>query len=191
MKNLSVLAISASIKLGLLGTLLVFGSANANINSQNVAGSTTIELGIEGFIKPHCIIEFDSSRSNIPLTAKAGQYTQSFEVDCNQHLSVEMQSLNGAFLHENSKLLIQSPEFTDRVNYQVDFAVSAPGASVVSARSQDMFENPVVGSIGVIPFKTKGNLHFSWSPDKPLIAGEYGDVIEIRVTGDGGMNGRS
>lgn len=191
MEYLSILAVSASINHGLLGAILAFGAANANIDSQNLADSTTIELGIEGYIKPRCVIQIDTPQSHLTLTGQDGRYTQSFDVDCNQHLSVEMRSLNGALLHTKSELQSPDAEFSDRINYQVDFSVAAPGASVVSARSQDMFDNSVSGSIGTIPYKTEGNLHFSWSSDKPLLSGEYGDVIEIRVIGDGGMGRRS
>jgi hypothetical protein len=191
MKRLFPLAISARNTLGFLGAILAFGTANAKINSQSPDGATTIELGIEGYIKPHCAIQLDPSIPNLNLSSNVGKYTQSFGVNCNQRLHVEMRSLNGALVHSKNEDLSHNPKFSDRINYRLEFSVAAPGASTLSAYSQDMFEDSVSGSIGTIPYKTKGNLHFSWSSEKPLLAGEYGDVIEIRVSGDGGMKGRS
>jgi len=63
------------------------------------------------------------------------------------------------------------------------------GTRTLRFDSEDIKDAPGRGHFGVIPHETTGDLQIRWSPTETLIAGTYGDVIEIRVTGDSGLNG--
>ena len=153
--------------------------------------SVTLDLALQGYIRPHCSIKLDTRDVHEVLTDQAGTTEFGFDVNCNQRLRVEIQSQNGGLLHENWQNILHSPGFTDRVAYDLEFSVEADGAEAVRVNSKDIVNMPGGGSIGVTPFESRGNIQINWSPEVPLIAGSYGDVIEIRVTGEGGMGGRS
>ena len=153
--------------------------------------SVTLDLALQGYIRPHCSIKLDTRDVHEILTDEAGSTDFGFDVNCNQRLSVEIKSQNGGLLHENWQNILFSPGFADRIAYDLEFSVEAEGAEPVRVNSLDIVNMPGGGSIGVTPFESRGNVQINWSPEVPLIAGSYGDVIEIRVTGEGGMGGRS
>jgi hypothetical protein len=150
------------------------------------AADAVATLEIVGQISPKCSIDLQNNNINETLTDHPGSESVALSVDCNQRLVVNMHSLNGGFLHESGKKSSGSPDFISLLPYTATFQVEASGASPVSFRSEEMAAGGGAnGSIGVAPYKAKGALKLSWSPEKPLIGGAYNDVIEIRVSGAG------
>jgi len=80
------------------------------------------------------------------------------------------------------------PGFDNFLPYNLTFAIDALDAQPVMFESQSIKGTHGEGSVGVIPFQTTGYVMLDWAPGEPLVAGNYRDVIEIRVIGDGGMN---
>ena len=185
----------------LLAGAVSFGLASAGdynqlssvspVGKHSYHSSTTLDLGIHGYIKPHCALHLDVKDIRETLTDDSGSTHVGFDVNCNQRLSVEIKSQNGALLHENWQRLISSPGFTDRVPYELEFSVGVDGAQPIQVNSRDIANMPRGGSTGVVPYQARGKRQLNWSPELPLIGGNYGDVIEIRVTGEGGMGGHS
>ncbi len=167
------------------------GAQSAYSKPQHTQSTTTLDLGIKGYIKPHCSLHLDTNDVHQTLTDGAGSARVGFDVNCNQRLAVRIKSQNGALLHESWQSLETSPGFTERVPYELEFSVGVDGAHPIHVSSQDVVNTPLGGSTGVIPYHARGKLQFNWSPEAPLIGGNYGDVIEIRVTGEGGRGGRS
>lgn len=182
----------------LLTGLISFGHASAGESIPSTAlskgghshhSSETLKLGITGHIKPRCALSLDTNDLHQVLTDSAGSARVGFDVNCNQRLAVQIKSQNGALLHDSWQSLRSSPGFTDRVPYELEFSVGVDGARSIHVNSADIANLPLGGSTGVIPYQARGKLQFNWSPELPLIGGNYGDVIEIRVTGEGGMGG--
>jgi hypothetical protein len=148
------------------------------------ASSAVATLEILGQVSPRCSIDVQDDTIDRVLTDGPGSESVPFSVDCNQPLVVNMQSLNGGFLHESGRRLSGSPGFITFLPYTTTLTVDAAGAAPVTFQSEQMVAG-ATGSIGVTPFKAKGELRLSWSPQSPLIGGAYRDIIEIRVSGEG------
>jgi hypothetical protein len=152
--------------------------------SPAIAADATATLEITGKISPRCAIDLHRVTINRTLTDGAGGQQFDFSVDCNQRLVVNMSSLNGGLKLESSRPNVAAPGFITFLPYIATFNVAAPGAKPVSFESERMIGG-ASGSIGVAPFEAKGSLDLRWTPEAPLIAGSYNDVIEIRVSGAG------
>lgn len=188
---ISTCLIAGTVSVGLTSASSATGSQDVKSSSSYSHSAATLELAIKGYIKPHCALHLDTHDLHQTLTDGAGSARVGFDVNCNQRLGIRIKSQNGALLHENWQSLQTSPGFTHRVPYELEFSVGVDGAQPIHVNSQDIAETPLGGSTEVIPYHARGKLQFNWSPEAPLIGGNYGDVIEIRVTGEGGMGGRS
>lgn len=154
----------------------------------HAAKAVDLKLNMAGYVKPHCSIHIPDDKIWTEITDEAGTATTEFEVDCNQYMKVEISSRNGGLLHEASNRIPDYPGFTDFVPYNLTFNVNAPDAKPINLDSQHIKDTPGHGSIQTIPFAASGELTIAWAPEEHLIAGTYRDVIEIRITGDGGSN---
>lgn len=148
-----------------------------------------LKLALDGYVKPHCTIDIPDNKVWFTLLDEAGSASVDFAVNCNQYLKVEITSQNGGLRHEAFNRIPDYAGFSEFVPYDLSLAINAPDAKTLSFESEQIQTTPGRGSIDVIPYSADGTLDLSWSPDEPLIAGEYRDVIEIRVTGDGGSSG--
>jgi len=187
---ISTCLLAGAASFGLVSAGSATGMSEGFSSSKYSHSAATLELDIKGYINPHCALHLDTYDLHRTLTDGAGSARIGFDVNCNQRLAVKIKSQNGALLHENWHSLQMSPGFTDRVPYELEFSVSVDGAHPIHVNSQDVANTPLGGSTGVIPYHARGKLQFNWSPEVPLIGGRYGDVIEIHVTGEGGMGGR-
>jgi len=155
-----------------------------------VADSTAdLKLKLDGFIKPYCSIDIPDDKLWFPIYDEAGDSSVAFNVNCNQDLKVEISSLNGGLQHAAFHRIPDYDGFSEFLPYNLSFAIDAANAQALNFQSEQIKAAPGRGSIGIIPYSASGRLDLSWAPSEPLIAGEYRDVIEIRVTGDGGSNG--
>ena len=150
-----------------------------------IPASVNLELDLRGYVKPRCELNLSTNDIYTVLTDGPGQETVPFNVNCNQRLSVSMQSRNGGLQHEKHGIWDTSTGFTGFLPYKLEFTVNADGAEPVVEESEKIKAVPGGGSIGTIPFRAKGNLKLSWVPEGNLFGGRYGDVIEIRVSGEG------
>jgi len=148
-----------------------------------------LKLKLDGYVKPHCSIDIPDNKAWFYIYDEAGEASLDFSVNCNQHLKVEISSLNGGLRHEAYNRIPDYEGFSEFVPYDLSFAINATNAQTLNFESEHIQTTPGRGSINVIPYSADGTLNLSWSPDEPLIAGDYRDVIEIRVTGDGGSSG--
>lgn len=148
-----------------------------------------MKLKLDGFVKPHCSIDIPDKKLWFYIYDDAGQASVDFEVNCNQPLKVEISSLNGGLRHEAFDRIPDYEGFSEFVPYDLSLAINAPDAKTLNFESEHIQTTPGRGSIDVIPYSADGTLDLSWAPNEPLIAGTYRDVIEIRVTGDGGSSG--
>jgi len=154
----------------------------------NHPAQVDLKLKLFGKIKPHCEIHLPKEKLWFEMTDAADMRSVSFDLNCNQPLKVEVSSLNGGLEHTSHDRLPDYPGFTSFVEYDLDISLRAPGTNALRFESEDISNDPGRGHFGAIPHDTKGDLKISWSPSETLIAGEYGDVIEIRITGDSGSN---
>ena len=147
--------------------------------------SKTLRLKLKGHVRPHCGIGLENQQIFENLTDGPGHRVIAFEVDCNEELQIEMRSLNGGLQHENASLIGVQPGFLTLLPYDLSVNVQASNAQTVNVGSQEIKNIFRGGSIGVIPYRTSGQLELRWSPENPLIGGRYRDVIEIRTSGKG------
>lgn len=163
--------------------------ANGSSGHLTPAAETVdLKLKLDGFIKPHCSIDIPDNKAWFYLYDEADSASVDFAVNCNQPLKVEISSRNGGLRHEAFDRIPDYEGFSEFVAYSLSLAIDAPDAEKLNFESEHIQTTPGRGSIGVIPYSADGTLGLSWMPDEPLIAGEYRDVIEIRVTGDGGSS---
>ena len=144
-----------------------------------------VALRIKGHISPRCALDLSRSEVEITLLPTSGQALLPLRVDCNERLAISMMSQNGGLLHPAHARGARYPGFTGFLPYQAAFRIEADGEKPISASSIAMRGAGVAGSTHVIPYRTAGSLYLSWTPSEGLLAGEYRDVIEIRVSGAG------
>lgn len=132
---------------------------------------------------------FDRTGLDLTLNDRPGRARLPFSVDCNQTMDIAVTTRNGGMALQSQRGFVASPGFIALLPYDLDFSIDRAGAQTITFNSENLRESPGTGSFGVIPFVTRGALELSWSPSLPLIGGEYGDVIEIRVSGRGETNG--
>jgi len=183
-KNCLTAALFAVIASGPTATATSYGH-----NDTKNPSKVDLKLKVFGHIKPHCEIHLPSEKLWFEMTDDADMKSVSFDLNCNQPLKVEITSLKGGLEHEAHDRIPTYAGFTSFVEYDLDVALQAPGTHALRFDSEDIKGSPGHGHFGAIPHETKGDLKISWSPTEKLIAGTYGDVIEIRVTGDSGSNG--
>lgn len=152
--------------------------------------SKDLQLKLDGYIKPHCSIDIPDNKLWFPIYDEAGYSSVEFNVNCNQALNVEINSRNGGLQHIAFNRIPDYEGFSEFVPYNLSFAIDAANAQALNFQSEQIKAAPGRGSIGIIPYSASGSLDLSWATNEPLIAGEFRDVIEIRVTGDGGTNGQ-
>jgi len=169
------------------GTASMAGSHSSSPSTY--PSSVDLELKLFGKIKPSCEIHFPKEKLWFEMTDDADMRAVTFDLNCNQPLKVEVSSRNGGLQHSAHDRLPTYPGFTSFVEYDLGLALQAPGTNDLRFDSEDIKSEPGRGHFGAIPHDTKGELKISWVPTENLIAGTYGDVIEIRVTGDSGSNG--
>lgn len=177
---------AAAILSGMRANVALAGTGSYSAAEEKV----DLKLKLNGFIKPHCSIDIPDNKLWFYIYDEAGQASTDFSVNCNQPLQVEITSLYGGLRHTAFDRIPDYPGFSEFVPYDMAFSVNVPNAKTLKFDSEHVQTTPGGGSINVIPYSAEGTLDLSWSPTEPLIAGEYSDVIEIRVTGDGGSNGR-
>jgi hypothetical protein len=163
---------------GLFGLLATLCAAPA------FAADADATLEIRGRISPRCAVEFSAAAVHVDLTDSAGSEQVPFSVDCNQPLVVHMTSHNGGLMHSSHKSGVRSPGFTSLLRYTATFSVDAGNTRPVAFESDRMMAG-ASGSIGAAPYRAQGSLDLNWTPEAPLLGGRYGDVIEIRVSGEG------
>lgn len=179
------LAISASIGIA----VLLSQPANGTSGYYSSADETVdLKLKLDGYVKPNCSIDIPENKLWFTIYDDAGQASVDFAVNCNQPLKVEVSSLNGGLRHEAFNRIPDYEGFSEFLPYDISLAINAPDAKTLLFESEHIQTTPGRGSINVIPYSADGTLDLSWSPNEPLIAGEYRDVIEIRVAGDGGSS---
>lgn len=160
--------------------------AIAGGESFTSASSTNLELKIAGKISPKCDVRLAEEDVELDFSSRDGHQDFLVEVDCNQELGIEMRSQHGGFRLETiGKNMPKARGFTGFVPYAAEFSVNALGAQPVLVNSELMKNSASGGSIGVIPYKTNGNLSLKWSAKADLFGGRYSDVIEIRASGNG------
>ncbi len=186
------LVVKAGTRLSLYTCLLAGTGAAADAGDlaammdRPVSSSTDLELVVSGHIAPKCEIEWDPATVDLELSTPRGLKDYPVQVDCNQILDVELSSLHGGFrLQTNRASLPDVPGFTGFIPYHVIFSVNIPDATPVHSNSHSMQSSPQIGSVGVVPHQTTGNLRLSWDQDAIPFGGRYGDVIEIRASGRG------
>jgi hypothetical protein len=179
------LAAMASIGIAVTSSQTAIAKSGHNKADESV----DLKLRLDGYIKPHCSINIPNKKLWFYIRDEAGQASIDFEVNCNQPLNVEVSSKNGGLKHTAFNRIPDYDGFSEFVPYELSLAVDAPDAKTLNFESEHIQVMPGGGSIGVIPYSANGTLDLSWLPEEPLIAGEFRDVIEIRVTGDGGANG--
>jgi len=187
MRNCMWLAVMASIGIAVTSSQPAIATGSHSYGSANE--SVDLKLKLDGYIKPHCSINIPDEKLWFYIYDEAGQASVDFAVNCNQPISVEVSSRNGGLQHTAFNRIPDYDGFSEFVPYDLSLAIDAPNAKTLSFTSEHIQTAPGRGSVGVIPYSADGSLDLSWSPKEPLIAGEYRDVIEIRVTGDGGANG--
>jgi len=160
-------------------------SAGQDSRGSAIPASVNLELAVRGYIKPRCELRLDSNQIHAVLTDGNGSASVDLKVNCNQRLSVSMQSRNGGLMHEKHGIWDTSTGFTGFVPYQLTFDVKARGTSPIVVESKQIQAVPGGGSIGAIPYRADGKLSLNWKPEGNLFGGRYGDVIEIRVSGEG------
>jgi len=159
-------------------------SATSFLSAQMMA-KADITLDISGHIKPKCDLLIAEKQISLTLGKTAGYRDMDIQIDCNQTLSIEMQSLNGGLLNEKADFLSSSSGFTEILPYDLEFTVPAAGADLIRVESENIKGVMRGGSTGVTPFKAKGNLRVRWTPEQTLLGGRYSDVIEIRASNIG------
>jgi hypothetical protein len=173
------------VRLTILTTAMYVSTASVAVAEPTI----DMTLSVTGHISPRCEFDLPDNSVNVRLTDRAGRASLPFTVDCNQPLSLSVSTRNGGLKLRSSEGFTASPGFISHLPYRLDFSVDAANAQPLSFDSDDIQSVPGTGGFGVIPFSTQGSLALSWSPELPLIGGEYGDVIEIRISGNGETNG--
>ena len=179
---------AAALLLVLSQSSLAFGTGVSH-HTTHTPSFVDLKLKVFGYIKPHCEISLPDEKLWFDMTDDADMKSVAFDLNCNQPLKVEVSSLNGGLKHEAHSRLADYAGFTSFIEYDLDLALQTAGTRTLRFDSEDIKDAPGRGHFGVIPHETTGDLQIRWSPTETLIAGTYGDVIEIRVTGDSGLNG--
>jgi len=178
----------AGTRLGISTKILIAltGSALASDASYDNAPTADLELTIQGQIAPKCTVNIEADHTELDLTNTSGFADISVDVDCNEELYVELQSLNGGFeLESRRKFSPDTNGFTSFIPYTANFSVDAPYALPLQIKSASMKGQRQGGTIGVVPFQTSGNLRLNWSLESQLYGGRYSDVIEIHTSSRG------
>jgi len=168
------------------GTAAMAGSYNSHQTTN--PSYVDLELKLFGKIKPRCEIHLSKEKLWFEMTDDASLRSLPFDINCNQPLKIEVSSRNGGLEHSSHDRIPTYPGFTSFLEYDLDLALQAPGTNNLHFDSEDITNEPGRGHFGAIPHDTKGELQISWTSTETLIAGTYGDVIEIRITGDSGSN---
>jgi hypothetical protein len=164
---------------------LAFVASAANANGNQADNSAELKLSVGGKITAKCSIALDENQVAVILNDSAGNAAVGFSVDCNQRLAMSVSTRNGGLALIAQPGFVDSPGFSSFQPYKLDFSISTPGANPLSFNSDAIKSVPGTGIFGVIPYSAQGNLALSWQTRQPLIGGNYSDIIEIRVSGEG------
>jgi hypothetical protein len=162
----------------------VTASGGGQGNNQD-SSSAELKLAVGGKITPRCSLSLNDNQVGVILDDRAGNASVGFSVDCNQRLALSVSTRNGGLALLASPGFVDSPGFASFQPYKLDFSIGTSGANPLSFNSEAIKSVPGSGSFGVIPFAAQGNLALSWQTNLPLIGGNYSDIIEIRVSGEG------
>lgn len=146
------------------------------------SGSATAILEISGRISSRCSIDLDDRTISVTLNEAGGSRSVPFSVDCNRPMQVHLTSRFGGLSHVTHQRGEEYRGFTGFIPYRASFDVTAQGADVVTANSEEM-KDGVTGSVGVTPYRANGTFGVTWQASEPLLGGNYSDVIEIRIVG--------
>ncbi len=172
----------------IVAVLLLGGALAAQaetLENKPKAHTVTLDLALAGYIKPACHFDLDDAALALVLDDRAGNRIVPFQLDCNVPVSFEVESAHGGMRHAALDRLPATDAFQVELPYNLEFSFDAENASSFAMSSADIAVTPGAGTPGVIPYKSRGRVRLDWMPERPLVAGQYRDVIRIRVIGDG------
>ena len=179
-------------------------SAVSNANAQ--AGNTSLDVTVRGVVPNLCAIKSSTSTTpsssvtvELPIGANTslgalsapGEISVGVKLSCNSKFEVSLQSQNGGLQHE-APSTTRNGTFTTKVPYRIGWEVGLDdgGSAGVSGCNSSALRD-VSGCSATSAYSAMNKeltARMAWDGAKasaPLLAGDFKDVMTIRLTATG------
>ena len=171
---------------GLVRSRLIVGSLILVNGSQVAIAGDTVALTLSGRIEQQCSVAFAQPSLDLRDLTEHRSASTGFDLNCNSPFSLRLSSEQGGLKSAHNGATVG--EFADMLGYAATLSLPLDNGAILrteDCRSEDLLAGAACAQLlsgGQTALGKRAELDITWRESaRPLIAGEYADVVRVTL----------